>query len=562
MSILPSYCIIALCLLSSFTLAQTPSLTVNSAYATVNEKILYIQGGTDLQQNLSATVSQFYSLDLTQNGWNSLNPPWKALNSVQAPVDYQHSMTVSQDQKSLFVWGSLTGFSTYNIAEDSWTTVPKPVGYATNINGLHASTDPATGIIYVPAGATNGSVMAYNPLTHTTRYYNPPVQFTSNVSHYGSTWCDPLSSVLMYGGFYQRTPNITVPGLYQFHTKTFDWTLVVAYNGTKIILFGGQLTDRTPLGGIYILDISTWVWKRGAAADPSLNRNGMACGVSGDYFVAWGGGRLRNFSASLVPPTIYNMKTDQWTTQFGSSTDPNNPNPNPNPNPGPSIPVIIGSTVGGIVILALLAYLVIRRYKAKNKGSKAYTSINSDKGSENTRKSFTSDIDLQNISLSQDHHATNTPTHYPPPAASHIPAPLFSQSASYSRVDQYPEPLYPINNAPFGANPYTTSQEPVSINAFNIDHRPVSTNSSAGSQGFVSTNVFTNPYVPPGANSFAPIPTVQAHIPTVQAIKSPTIPGNKPRPNNPQVIVWNQQMPGETTVVRGPHTLQHDDIQQ
>lgn len=64
----------------------------------------------------------------------------------------------------------------------------------------------------------------------------------------------------------------------------------VAYNGTKMVVFGGQdVSTYVLLSSIYLLDLKTLVWTRGADADPSQGRRGMACAVAGDNFIAWGG---------------------------------------------------------------------------------------------------------------------------------------------------------------------------------------------------------------------------------------------------------------------------------
>jgi hypothetical protein len=72
-------------------------------------------------------------------------------------------------------------------------------------------------------------------------------------------------------------------------TSSFFFHYLIAYNGTKLIYFGGNTTPTTSVGSIYILDVPTLTWKQGESADPSQNRSSMACGVSGDNFITWGG---------------------------------------------------------------------------------------------------------------------------------------------------------------------------------------------------------------------------------------------------------------------------------
>lgn len=51
----------------------------------------------------------------------------------------------------------------------------------------------------------------------------------------------------------------------------------------------GAIPLATIVGSIYILDIQSLTWTKGADVDPQYARSDMACGVSGDNFVAWGG---------------------------------------------------------------------------------------------------------------------------------------------------------------------------------------------------------------------------------------------------------------------------------
>ncbi|KAF9340903.1 hypothetical protein BGX26_008829, partial [Mortierella sp. AD094] len=64
--------------------------------------------------------------------------------------------------------------------------------------------------------------------------------------------------------------------------------MVEAYNGSKILLFGGTTINGPSVGSIYILDVNSMSWTKGPDADSSQNREQMACTVAGDNFVAWG----------------------------------------------------------------------------------------------------------------------------------------------------------------------------------------------------------------------------------------------------------------------------------
>ncbi|KAF9097751.1 hypothetical protein BGX23_008012 [Mortierella sp. AD031] len=90
------------------------------AYATIDESILYVQGGA---ARVIYNNDQFFSLDLTLS-WNVSNSPYKILTvgagSQAAPVEWDHSLTVTKDKKSLVACGSKTGISIYDIAAATW----------------------------------------------------------------------------------------------------------------------------------------------------------------------------------------------------------------------------------------------------------------------------------------------------------------------------------------------------------------------------------------------------------------------------------------------------------
>lgn len=56
-----------------------------------------------------------------------------------------------------------------------------------------------------------------------------------------------------------------------------------------MIVFGGAGLNGVAKGDIYVLDLPTRVWAVGKPANSSQARTNMACSVSGDSFIAWGG---------------------------------------------------------------------------------------------------------------------------------------------------------------------------------------------------------------------------------------------------------------------------------
>ena len=78
---------------------------------------------------------------------------------------------------------------------------------------------------------------------------------------------------------------LTAPSLLFVYSKS----IIVAYNGTKVIVFGGSDIQEISQSGIFILDVATMHWTAGTPASPSQARCNLACTVNGDHFIAWGG---------------------------------------------------------------------------------------------------------------------------------------------------------------------------------------------------------------------------------------------------------------------------------
>ncbi|KAG0375690.1 hypothetical protein BGX24_008775 [Mortierella sp. AD032] len=305
------------------------------AYTTVDENTLYIHGGMD---TITKAVSgQFYALDLTVPAWDTSSPPWRQVtsNGIVPPSVYTASGTsasLSQDHKTISFWSassdSTKAITNFNLATGTWETIPAPVLMANSYFSLPATTDPNTGLVYVPNGFADKTMMVYNPLTRTTTSLPMPPMLLSD--WFPAVWSSVRGTVLVLGG-----EGAVLSYFYEFKPPSGPWTevkttgpmpgnmirscMVSAYNGSKIIHFGGNTTPTTSIGTISILDVATMTWTQGPSIDPSLHRSSMACGVSGDNVVIWGGyqwepvGPTRPVSGT---PLIYNLFTGKWTQQY------------------------------------------------------------------------------------------------------------------------------------------------------------------------------------------------------------------------------------------------------
>ncbi|KAG0293159.1 hypothetical protein BGZ96_003216 [Linnemannia gamsii] len=138
---------------------------------------------------------------------------------------------------------------------------------------------------------------------------------------------------------------------------------IAPYGGTKMVLFGGTDLTENSSSAIYILDILTNQWTAGKSANVNQARCNMACAVAGDSFIAWGGDNKRvNMD---VTPIVYDLVSQEWTTQF-NLVSPSGRSPPP-PSTGPNYAAIGGGVAGALVLLGLVAFLLFKRRKRNNK---------------------------------------------------------------------------------------------------------------------------------------------------------------------------------------------------
>ncbi|CAO3563815.1 unnamed protein product [Mortierella alpina] len=337
--------------------AEAPIPATASAYETVDERTLYVHGGiTELEETSTTVTNQLFALDFTTN-WTSSNPAWRSVDvrsAMGAPKAWGHSMVYDKASNSLVLWstvgqgGDAVGMTTYSISDSSWTPTSDVLSKElSRWFKLRSATDPSTGFIYVPSGKNNGSEMAVYRADGRT---GPKVMMPSAkimaaaVTLSAVAWSTQRSSLLIYGGQSHSDPTALNPYLVEYSPQTSKWKrlatngaspgslvshcMVPAYNGTKMIVFGGALypdvvtmtngaiEPATITRSIYVLDVKSLTWTKGLDPDPQYARSDMACGVSGDNFVAWGGEVHAKYITTLGTPIIYNLKTNTWTKEF------------------------------------------------------------------------------------------------------------------------------------------------------------------------------------------------------------------------------------------------------
>ncbi|KAF9105629.1 Acyl-CoA-binding domain-containing protein 5 [Mortierella sp. GBA35] len=251
-------------------------------------------------------------------------------------------------------------------------------------------TDPTTNQVYIP----NGYIHPTTGATYTMRY-DPgeglmvPMESSSRLDidgGYATLWSTEDNKMLTYGGFIrgQNGSSPTYPQtLYEFiptnpiFTKAagvsgtppsarYGHCMIEAYNGTRVLLYGGVDQNNAPLSDLYILNLETMAWTKQDVALPPLGRAYPACAVTNDMFVAWGGGQWDPASNGFKVITseftiVFNLKTEQWQTSFSPdpvvlpSTSASTPTttllPSTTPKPtGLSMGAVAGGAVGGLTL--------------------------------------------------------------------------------------------------------------------------------------------------------------------------------------------------------------------
>ncbi|KAG0283915.1 Acyl-CoA-binding domain-containing protein 5 [Linnemannia gamsii] len=338
---------------------------------------MWVMGG--LITTNDALTGQMFSIDLSTS-WNTSSPVYKRLPDGLITRDMASALMA--DNKNWFILSNSTAYK-YNLATSSWSTIK----HNSNFWGgsTHAATDPETGEVYVPNGydslLTGDTMLSYKPYLNEF-YYHDKQPNLEKLLVFSVAWSAGLRSMLLFGGEDSRT-GLTNNDLYAYNEAS-EWRLlsvkgdipsprrsscfVPAYQGTKMVLFGGLNTTLVTLGDIYILDVATLTWSRGPDGGLTVARYESACAVTNDYFISWGGGN--DIPANLATTVVYNIKAASWTTNFeGSSvTSPTEslyvPPPLNSGGPGSTrinLPAVIGGSVAAVVVVVVAVALILRK---------------------------------------------------------------------------------------------------------------------------------------------------------------------------------------------------------
>ncbi|KAF9141572.1 hypothetical protein BGX30_004535 [Mortierella sp. GBA39] len=379
----------------------TPLYSVHSVF--VEGRALYVHGG--LPSVTGAPSGQTFSLDLSVS-WKTSQPAFKQL-STGFPSSSITSALLQDKDSWILING--TQFIFYNIGKDLWNS-PVTLTELNPTPGFPAVTDMASGLVYfVNGGTAVGTAPMMMTLKKSTVGYEfssmgTSTEFSVVDSGYASCWSTLRKSILLHGGLAGSPVAIYQKTLYEFNTTKSTFAtindngaiptarsghcMVEAYDGTKIVLFGGVDQTSAGLSDIYILDVATLKWTAGKTGGAGVGRAYAACAVTNDRFVAWGGATRINGDFVAVAATnatvVYDFIQDKWITTFSPvRTNITSPDPDPDPSTPLTPPAgeemsssskgaLIGGIAGGVVVLAAIAVFIFfcRRRSDRRKEKK------------------------------------------------------------------------------------------------------------------------------------------------------------------------------------------------
>ncbi|KAK3819714.1 MAG: hypothetical protein J3Q66DRAFT_367791 [Benniella sp.] len=351
---------------------------------------LFVGGGK--AQGETAAIVQTFMIDLSTN-WTTSSPKYETLADGFSVVGA--SSTISPDNK-LWLVSYRTQVYAYSFEKRTWDPYLELSNGDGDIRGSGAVTDVENGLVYfvdafpnnmmriITAGPSYDKVATPSQLNGAYFYsaawsaYSQKVYFLGGMTEnrvlqswkafsYSSTegWIDLSTS--MKG---------TVP------TFRYEGCFVPAYDGTKMVFFGGFNESNIAFADIFVLDVATLTWTKGPSASANDRRANSACAASGDYFISWCGKHDTEFGTETVNSTLsYDLKANLWTTTYvaplpSATRTPRNASlPSPTSSRSPStikpddsvanspsqVAVIVGGVLGGIAVaIAAVGFLLFR----------------------------------------------------------------------------------------------------------------------------------------------------------------------------------------------------------
>lgn len=330
-SLLLSITLVSLALITELVHAQSlfsPIPTGGSASVFIEGKAFYIQSGL----TTTGVLTQTFSINL-RSSWNTSNVPYTKL--PDGLFDSQFPNTLLDDGVSWLAVNN-KAWVTYSLTTGA-ITPRAPLNTYTGFVGLSAVLDRGAGEVVIPNGnaisAQTSSTLFITPFNLSTRADSQP-ELPNGLTQYSLAWSQSAQKVTLFGGksatgfsasLYQRNSS---PAVSWYPVTTAGGPsarespcMVPAFNGDKLILFGGSNAIGAPLSDIYIFDVAKSAWTQGPDGGSGYARSSHACAMSGDALIVWGG--FSNIPTRSPPPNliaIFNLTINQWVTTYNAVT--------------------------------------------------------------------------------------------------------------------------------------------------------------------------------------------------------------------------------------------------
>ncbi|KAF9912723.1 hypothetical protein EC991_009459 [Linnemannia zychae] len=373
---------------SPFTNAQITTLYgVQSVF--IEGKGLYIHGG-----RVSDPSTTEKSPDSGQTFVISLNTTWEAESPSIRPLPTMYpsggiGSTLFNNKKSWFLKDT-DSVHIFDIEAETWA----PEKIDSNVNphpALGAIAVPtANDYVYVINGYKNATDLNASPLMMRFNVQTQsvePMHAAMNVADSHSiVWSTQKNSAFIYGGenapeqslveFFPSDPakitSIQRNILGDIPESRFGHCMVEAYGGKQFYVFGGA-TKQGTTSDIYRIDVDTMKWTRLKSGPSAAARAYMACAVTNDMFIAWGGatwdGTNSRYQVVTTPLVVFNLRSGEWQSTFDPTPASNGtapPSDTPAPESETPVAAIVGGAAGALLLVgAGVGFLVYRRKQTR-----------------------------------------------------------------------------------------------------------------------------------------------------------------------------------------------------
>ncbi|KAF9361963.1 hypothetical protein BGX34_006801 [Mortierella sp. NVP85] len=358
---------------------------------------LFVGGGK--AQGETAAIVQTFMIDLSTN-WTTSSPKYETLADGFSVVGT--SSTISPDNK-LWLVSYKTQVYAYSFEKRTWDSYLELGSGDGDISGSGAVTDVENGLVYFVDAFPNNMMRINTAGPSYDKVAIPPQM--NGTYFYSAAWSAYSQKVYFLGGM---TKDRTLQSWKGFsYSSTEGWIdlstsmkgtvptfryeacFVPAYDGTKIVFFGGYDESNIAFADIFVLDVATLTWTKGPSAPADDRRANSACAASGDYFISWCGEHDTRTGTGTVNSTLsYDLKANLWTTTYIAPLPSATRTPRSAPIPSPTSPgspstikpvdsvannpsqvvVIVGGVLGGVAVaIAAVGFLL---FKVRGKQSR------------------------------------------------------------------------------------------------------------------------------------------------------------------------------------------------